>query len=59
MIPGVKPAFIARVSEESKYMADFEGEHEQDMFRILLICFAVWPKAKHGEMIVGKVSLKC
>jgi hypothetical protein len=37
MIPSVKPAFIARVSEESKYVADFEEEHEQDMFKILLI----------------------
>jgi hypothetical protein len=55
MIPGVKPAFIARISKESKYVAGF-GEHEQDVFRILLICFAVRPKANHEEMIVGEVS---
>jgi hypothetical protein len=55
MVPGVKSAFIARISIESKHVAGF-GEH---VFRILLICFAVQPKANHGEMIVGGVSFKC
>jgi hypothetical protein len=36
MIPSVKPAFVACLFIESEYVADFEGEHEQDMFRILL-----------------------
>jgi hypothetical protein len=59
MIPCVKPAFVAGISIESKHVADFEGEHEQDMFRILLICFAVRPKENHQEMIVREVSFKC
>jgi hypothetical protein len=37
MIPGVKPGFVACLFIESKYVADVEGEHEQDMFKILLI----------------------
>jgi hypothetical protein len=37
MIPGVKPAFVACLFIEYKYVADFEEEHEQDMFNILLI----------------------